>query len=729
MAIRTSIVNICVSVIVLLCCQGTMQAGHAPEEPAGAVSGPAEQHPSLTAQSGGCRAGRDLPPRLLAGPFSGVQPLSKNPQKPTAVRRDSAAVMWLYWDERRCCQGEVTAQWGYRSAGSAGEFIQQPPVYGCYPPWRTCWAYCDPGAVTGPGKFDFMLSLEDCAGNRAIAEGYSICINEAPVLIAQPFRQHDNATLSADPLSPTILARQRAAIGWRYWADGQCCRATYDTAWGLRPAGSPSHFEWHKAAYECDQAGTCRGLCSLEECSDNETFELKVLARDCSGTFVESESCYVKIAAAVEPAVVISADPAEIFAGQSATLTWAAVNAETAEIDQGIGPVATSGSVAVAPNQTTTYTIIAAGPGGTAAASATVAVRPAHMSLVITYPAHGQEIMRPDVMVRGEVINAPAGEVGIAVNGVVALVCSNRFAANHVPLTQGQNTLEATATAADGTTAQASCAVSADLSRAHVLLSASSYSGNSPLVTKMTLAGQHDFVARALTWSGPEEIVSGDSCFDNATRLGGIFDCGGVCIDNATARAALGNGVCDNASSLNLDCAAFMNDGGDCAGQSGTAMARPGAVMSGSAAFSTELSVRRTPPGLYIMTAEATDQQGSAQEDSVAILVQDRQQLDSLLKEKWDGMKAALAGSNIDQGLGYISAVARERYSHILENLAGHLPVIAGEMQEIEQVYVSDGVSKYRIQRSQQINGEVVPITYYIYFGQDGDGLWRIESW
>jgi len=638
--------------------------------------------------------------------------------------------MWLYWDERRCCAGDVVAQWGYRPPGSAGSFVQQTPAYGCFAPWRTCWACCDPGAVTGPGRFEFMLSLEDCAGNTVTSDSCYICINQVPVIKAQPFRHYDNATLSADCSTPTTLPRQQATIGWTYWADGQCCRAAYDTAWGLRPAGSQAHFDWHKAAHACDQAAeACKSFCSLEESSDNETLEFRVAVRDCSGTRIESESCFIRIAAAAAPTAVISADPQTLSAGQSTTLSWSATNAETALIDQGIGPVATSGFMAVAPGQTTTYTISAAGPGGTAAASVTVAVLPAAMSLRITYPADGQEIVRPDVMVRGEIERAPAGEIGIAVNGVVALVYRNQFAANHVPLAQGRNAVVATATAADGTTASAACAVSADLSSGHVSLSASSYSGNSPFLTKMTVASQLDFVARALTWSGPGAVFPADSCFDNATRLGGIFDCSGTCVDNATARAAAGKGICDNASSLNLNCAAFMNDGGDCAGLSGKAEGIPAAAMSGSAGFSAELSVRRTPPGLYLMTAEAIDQQGSVQADSVAILVQENELIDSLLKEKWEGMKAAFARSDIDRALGSISAVARERYGRIFRSLADHLPTLAGEMQAIEQIHVSDGLGKYRINRVEQINGEAVPITYYIYFVQDGDGLWRIESW
>ena len=55
-----------------------------------------------------------------------------------------------------------------------------------------------------------------------------------------------------------------------------------------------------------------------------------------------------------------TASPATINAGQSATLTWGlVVGAQRAEIDQGIGGVATPGSIMVSPTTTTTYTLTA----------------------------------------------------------------------------------------------------------------------------------------------------------------------------------------------------------------------------------------------------------------------------------------------------------------------------------------------------------------------------------
>lgn len=55
------------------------------------------------------------------------------------------------------------------------------------------------------------------------------------------------------------------------------------------------------------------------------------------------------------------ADPPFIVVGESTTLTWEIEDATSVSIDQGIGPVALSGSLVVSPTETTTYTLTATG--------------------------------------------------------------------------------------------------------------------------------------------------------------------------------------------------------------------------------------------------------------------------------------------------------------------------------------------------------------------------------
>ncbi len=68
------------------------------------------------------------------------------------------------------------------------------------------------------------------------------------------------------------------------------------------------------------------------------------------------------------------AEPTSIQPGQSSTLRWTVTGADTISIDNGIGTVQSNGSRQVYPNQTTTYTLKASGPGGSAERTATVRV-------------------------------------------------------------------------------------------------------------------------------------------------------------------------------------------------------------------------------------------------------------------------------------------------------------------------------------------------------------------
>ena len=91
---------------------------------------------------------------------------------------------------------------------------------------------------------------------------------------------------------------------------------------------------------------------------------------------------FMMIRTASSPKVSLSAEPAAIKLGGTATLTWTSKNADTVSIDNGIGAVDLNGSRSVAPTTTTTYTITAAGAKGTVTDSVTVtALQPPTVSL------------------------------------------------------------------------------------------------------------------------------------------------------------------------------------------------------------------------------------------------------------------------------------------------------------------------------------------------------------
>lgn len=72
-----------------------------------------------------------------------------------------------------------------------------------------------------------------------------------------------------------------------------------------------------------------------------------------------------------------AANPAIVTVGQSSTLSWNVSGATAITIDNLIGTVAASGSIAVTPQQTTTYTLTATNTAGTTTAQAVVTVNTA----------------------------------------------------------------------------------------------------------------------------------------------------------------------------------------------------------------------------------------------------------------------------------------------------------------------------------------------------------------
>ncbi|MBW1812306.1 MAG: DUF2341 domain-containing protein [Deltaproteobacteria bacterium] len=84
------------------------------------------------------------------------------------------------------------------------------------------------------------------------------------------------------------------------------------------------------------------------------------------------------------PTVGISADPEVIKIGESTALTWNTTYSDSVVIDNGIGNVGLNGSLFVSPEETTIYTIMVTGPGGTATSSVTITVTDYDLDKYIT---------------------------------------------------------------------------------------------------------------------------------------------------------------------------------------------------------------------------------------------------------------------------------------------------------------------------------------------------------
>ena len=119
-------------------------------------------------------------------------------------------------------------------------------------------------------------------------------------------------------------------------------------------------------------------------------FKILSLIAALSGTFILA-ACNKHVAKVTPPppptpaapTATLAANPNVIQHGQSTTLTWRTMNANDITIE-GLGTVPASGSRSVMPGESTTYTLIAKGPGGTNDASARVTVNLAPAARVVT---------------------------------------------------------------------------------------------------------------------------------------------------------------------------------------------------------------------------------------------------------------------------------------------------------------------------------------------------------
>ncbi len=135
------------------------------------------------------------------------------------------------------------------------------------------------------------------------------------------------------------------------------------------------------------------------------------------------------------------------------------------------------------------------------------------ISITIQTPQNNGTISRPDVMVTGTITNSTGNETGITVNGMVATMEGNQFIINHVPLTEGANTISVTATDTARYTTTSSITVNAITSGKYITLIPNIASGTSPLDVTFRIDGSFTITNSnlSLTGPGPVEYLPGDA--------------------------------------------------------------------------------------------------------------------------------------------------------------------------------------------------------------------------
>jgi peptidoglycan-associated lipoprotein len=94
---------------------------------------------------------------------------------------------------------------------------------------------------------------------------------------------------------------------------------------------------------------------------------------------------------AARPTVTLQASSTFIQKGDSVTLTWSSTNATSLVLTPNVGSVSPEGNAKVSPLESTTYTITATGPGGSADSSVRITVGASSVP-VETTPTHAETV-------------------------------------------------------------------------------------------------------------------------------------------------------------------------------------------------------------------------------------------------------------------------------------------------------------------------------------------------
>ena len=128
--------------------------------------------------------------------------------------------------------------------------------------------------------------------------------------------------------------------------------------------------------------------------------------------------------------------------------------------------------------------------------------------------------------------------------------------------------------------------------------------------------------------------------------------------------------------------------------------------------------------GIYFSTVTVTDEQSNTYTDTIAVVVLNRTDVDTLLKGKWNAMKTALANRDVEGAVGYFIDRSQDRYRTIFGALRDQLPVITGTFIEFSIVEVYDNIAEYEVIANE--NG--VLHSYPGVFIKDGNGIWKFKD-
>jgi hypothetical protein len=109
---------------------------------------------------------------------------------------------------------------------------------------------------------------------------------------------------------------------------------------------------------------------------------------------------------------------------------------------------------------------------------------------------------------------------------------------------------------------------------------------------------------------------------------------------------------------------------------------------------------------------------------TVRISVQGVEQVDQKIMQTWNGLAAALRTGDKATAMQHLSEQARSKYGPVFDSLLPAMPQIMNSFAEPQPTMIGAGVGEYTVNR--MIDG--VDRIFFIYFLQEADGVWRVDS-
>ena len=148
----------------------------------------------------------------------------------------------------------------------------------------------------------------------------------------------------------------------------------------------------------------------------------------------------------------------------------------------------------------------------------------------------------------------------------------------------------------------------------------------------------------------------------------------------------------------------------------------PAPIMLTPGENQTEFTSNLTIEGTYLITASAVGPDAQTYSDSVSITVVSRYLMETLLKGKWEGMKSAIIGGNIESALTNFVPAIQDKFRGIFTDPARNITARLSEIRRIEIASV-DGVAAQAVAIRLESVGERA---YPLNFVRDEDGIWKI---